>query len=320
MDVKTPSGLANHAESVSSYLYEYGRASKARRSEFSRSFFLYLLASSWEKLHWRFRSWRALGFIMQLEEAIISGRIEKHLTEIGGSYAPSKPPEELGPGDRTLADFFSGNQTFVLDMITTTWKDLPQTIRSKFPIEKLSEGKLPEKLFEDFFKPFGVAAVHARSSKRGPLYTKESAMSFHYLLYFSFLIAGTALSKIKDSLHALKNASASEYEKSTDLYKQAILAAEFPYRLLICVLSSKALRVHMDLWTNHGTELKTLLPVFEKKQEYLKFGKERHILPSSKLGPQNLDDSEGDVVGDDEVDEVDEVNEDDITEVRELIC
>src|SRR5882762_2308935 len=117
MDVSTHEGLANHAESVSCYLHEYGR-NKALRSEYSKSFFIYLLAASWSKLHSRFRSWQALGFIRQLEQSITGSSLEEMITTI-----PEDRTElELGPGDRTLADFFSRNKIFIYTMVNTHCK------------------------------------------------------------------------------------------------------------------------------------------------------------------------------------------------------
>lgn len=63
----------------------------------------------------------------------------------------------------------------------------------------------------------------------------------------------------------------------------------------------------MNVWTNEGLDLKTILPIFEHKHEYLKFGKEHHILASLKQGPQNWD-----PIPDCEGDKGDKVNDDEI--------
>jgi hypothetical protein len=318
MDVMTPNGLADHAESVSSYLYDYGRGTRVERRRYSQSFFKYLLASSWKKLYSRFTSWRALSFVMKLENAIISDVIGKNVKDIGNPFCPPELPRELGRGDRTLADFFKQNKAFLLDMMTDACGKLPESDFSKF-----SPGVNPPPTCSEFVKnifcPFDKAVVDALSQK-GPLYTKESAVSFHYLLYFSFLLAGTSLRKIKES-HLVLNAIVKTPipQDVVESYKQRILAAELPFRLLVCVLSSSALRFHLNIWTNNGMELKSILPLYENKSEYLTFGMNRGFISLSKKGPQVSEGSGGDITEDSEND-ITEGSEDDITEVREPIC
>ena len=70
------------------------------------------------------------------------------------------------------------------------------------------------------------------------------------------------------------------------------------------MLSSSAFKLHLRVWTNEELILKHLLPNYGEKGKYLKFGKEREILASAKLGPQS--DSED--------------LDDDTTEVCEVIC
>ena len=103
LDISTPEGLANHAESVSCYLYEFG-CNKTLRGKHSKSFLLYLLAASWSKLHSCFCG---LSFIQQLEKGITSNTLVDHVEMIGFEFGPRALPEELSAGDHTLANFFS---------------------------------------------------------------------------------------------------------------------------------------------------------------------------------------------------------------------
>jgi hypothetical protein len=95
----TTTGLADHAKSVSCYLYEYGRTrDKALRTKYSDSFFIYLLVASWKKVHAHFSFWQALGFIQALENGVIEDGLLDNIMEIGKGYGP------LGkPGDDDIA-------------------------------------------------------------------------------------------------------------------------------------------------------------------------------------------------------------------------
>ena len=91
LDVSTPEGLANHAKSVSCYLYEFG-CNKTLQGKHSKSFFLYLLTASWSKLHSRFCSWHGLGFIQQLEKGITSNTLMDQIEMIGFEFGPRALP------------------------------------------------------------------------------------------------------------------------------------------------------------------------------------------------------------------------------------
>jgi len=296
MDVSTHEGLANHAESVSCYLHEYGR-NQAFRSEYSKSFFIYLLAASWSKLHSRFRSWQALGFIRQLELSITGSSLEKMITEDEFQYEL-----ELGPGDRTLADFFSRNKIFLLAMVDSHCKSLPDEVKSR--LSHLTHSPSGSTLT---FNEFSKAAELARKNE-AVLYTKDTVLDFHCLLYLSFLMAGNALGDIKDAHLRLNNHNGKKKPDVVETYKLAIKAAEVSIRFLVCMLSSSAFKSHMNFWTDGGLSLRHILPSFDRKREYMIFGKDRKIIGSSKMGPGPTDASPSY-----------ENSEDDTTEVREKI-
>ena len=288
MDVKTPEGLANHAESVSCYLYEYGRTTRALRSKYSQSFFLYLLAASWMKLHSRFCSWRALSFIWELEKGITGDVVVSQIEDIGKDYGFPSLPLGLGPGDRTLADFFSKNKNYLRSMMEDALSTLPTQL--SFRLSKLVSNPLPSGSEDHIcnkiltFDAFGEA-VERTLTEQKTLYTKETALTFHCLLYLAFLMTGRALRAIKDSHQALNVWKPKLDEEAVEKYKEAIGAAELSVRFLICMLSSKAFKSHMGVWTSGGASLKHILPRFEEKRDYMRFGKDRDILATSKQGP-----------------------------------
>jgi hypothetical protein len=301
LDVSTPEGLASHAESVSYYLYEYA-CNKDLRPKYSDSFFHYLLAASWLKLHHRFRSWRTLSFIQQLELAMANDTVRASIETIGEPFNPEKLPTTLGAGDRTLAGFFSRNKNYLLQMATTSCRTL-SVFSQPSQLDSPSGSENAIHSIRLTFDKFGKA-VELALQKEKALYTKETALDFHCLLYLSFLMTGRALSKLQDSFQSGRS--------TVDKYKQAIKAAALPVRFLVYMLSSKAFRLHMEVWTNNGTSLSHILPDFEQKALYLVFGKDRNILPSSKQGPQSGLDSSVEVPSpdfeDSEDDDVDEVS------------
>lgn len=252
------------------------------------------------KIHKRLCSWRALGFIQQLELGISDKCkvLESQIDAIGTQFGPDELPPELRSGDRTLADFFLKNKNFLKEMAKEVCCSLPNEVRSGLHLS---------------FDAFGNAADLALGKKEA-LYTKENILVFHSFLYFSFLLAGRALRDIKDSqvvLCPIKSTS-QRYATAADHYKKSIEAAELPVRFLICMLSSNALHLHLTVWTNNGVTLRTILPDFACKKTYVTYGLERSFLASSKLGPNNSRD---------EADEGEDVEptEDEITEVRQPI-
>ena len=108
MDVSSPKGLADHAETLSDYLHEYGR-DVSEWSNYSKQFFEYLLSVCWQKIHLRFSSWRRLGFIRNFEERF--HLLEEHLKSIGTSFSPS----ERGAGDRSLTQFLHVNGAIIFE-------------------------------------------------------------------------------------------------------------------------------------------------------------------------------------------------------------
>jgi hypothetical protein len=314
IDTLTPKGLADHAESVSCYLYEYGR-NRDLRSEYSKSFFQYLLAASWMKLHSRLSSWQALGFIHALENAIIGNVIESKIENIGTLSLKDDCDGDIGPGDRTLGGFFLQNKDYLIARMQTACKELPELLQLSKLFKTTPSGSEDDKcltlsVFAD--------SVELALNKKKAFYTKETALTFHYLIYLSFIMAGRALRRIKDCYRDsnLGNVKSREKlsEKVVKTYKDEIIAAELPFRFLIYMLSSTVFRSHMRVWMEEGWSMLDILPIFKDKHVYLAFGKDRSILASSKQGPYaQAEDSQGPSPDTEDAAE-------DMAEVREPIC
>ena len=287
MDVSTPKGLADHAETLSDYLHEYGE-NKDQRSKHSEHFFDYLLSACWEKLHRRFCSWQGLGFIRNFEERInlLSGHLDMFSNE---SFM------DRGPGDRTLTQFLYLNKEVIFGTMLPLvfWDSSSQSSMQVF--DKLHD-----------------AVIKAYNKDSMCIYTKDTVLGFHYLAYSAFLLAGQAIREIKDHQAPLKNAGANLanlkkkneagvkkdagakkkeakkeklYNSLGEAFRRHISAAVLPMKFLQCVLSSTMFKRHIKIWTNNGESLDELLPKWWQKKDNLLFGKKRHILAASKTGP-----------------------------------
>jgi hypothetical protein len=275
MDVSTPEGLASHAETLSDYLYEYGEANPDQRRKYSSQFFNYLLSACWEKLYLRFISWQRLGFIRSFEERV--DLLNGHLELIGTPAGPDETYMDRGPGDRTLTDLLFLNEEYLFEHM------LPSVLpRDTLPLPLFS--KLRE------------AVVEADPDNRLKcLYTKETALEFHYLVYCVFLLSGQAIKQIKDRNKVLKETKSTkkEYPSLVDEFKKCIEAAVLPMKLLQCVLSSTVFKRHICIWTNDGESLDELLPKWPQKADNLRFGIKQKFLAESKKGPSKESPTEG---------------------------
>jgi hypothetical protein len=264
MDVSTPTGLANHAETVCDYLYEYGREVH-ERSQYSTLFFQYLLSACWEKIYRRFSSWRALGLLRNFEERI--DLLKGHLNLIGTPAGPIENFTQRGPGDRSLIQLLYWNKS-VFDMLQ---KVLPHDNTAQSVFEKLRE-----------------VVDHAFQDDLTPLYTKETALGFHHLVYGAFLLAAHAIRMIKDGRRPLNQEKAEkkqEYPSQVENFKKCLAAAVLPMKVLQSVLSSTAFKRHIGVWTNDGESVGELYPIWSQRTVNMTFGKDRQILSKLKQGP-----------------------------------
>lgn len=278
IDVESPQGLANHAETLSDYLFEYGEE-PPNRGIYSMSFSVYLLSACWKKLHRRFCSWQRLNLIRKFEERV--DLLEAHLNLIGQSSGPKMTFLERGPGDHTLASFLKANPLIFTEMLP---KALPDDMHPK----------PPPLVFDKLHQAVVRACDH---NDLESLYTKETALGFHYLVYCVFLIAGNAIKKIKDHSTPLNLQGAKKgasYSSLVDDFKVHIKGAIFPMKFLQFVLSSTVFKRHIGVWTNDGECLDSLLPSWAEKRDDVIFGIKRGIQAASKKGPSPIEGGNGD--------------------------
>lgn len=284
MDVSTAEGLADHAETLSDYLYEYG-GDPEQRGAHSTLFFEYLLSACWPKLYRRFTSWQGLALIQTFEERV--DLLTGHLNMIGTSAGPSEEFMHPGPGDRTLAYFLELNSAGIFTVMLPL--NLPESV-------------MPCQPTEPFHKLRKAVDTAKRENDLSKLYSAETSMDFHFLIYCAFLLAGRAIRQIKDNHVPLKRAWAKKdkaiYDSLVVKFKDSIVAAVLPMKILHCVLSSTAFKRHIRIWTNDGESLGEIWPKWSRKKENLEFGIKRQILSKFKKGPSDERSTEGGDEGD----------------------
>jgi hypothetical protein len=261
LDISTPQGLADHVETLSDYLYEYG-GHKLQRAKYSEQFFTYLLSACWGKLYRRFCSWQGLGFIRSFETR--EYLLVAHLKLLGEPGGPKDDYLDRGPGDRTLSHFLYLNMNVIFDVI------LPN-----FPREM---GSSPMKEFDKLRE----AVKKAYNGDSMWLYTKDTALGFHYLVYFSFILAGRAMKGIKDVSLSLKKKKNVEDKALKEEYQKHVRAAVLPMKLLQTLLSSTVFQRHICVWTNDGDTIDSLLPKWSEKKDNVVFGETVKIVATSK--------------------------------------
>ena len=228
----------------------------------SKAFFKYLLSACWRKIYRRFSSWQGLSLIRKFQDRV--DLLKGHLSLIGTSASPNDNFAR-GPGDRSLIQFLHLNN-YVFGMLRQV---LPDNLQSVF-----------EKLCKE--------VDHATKDALTPLYTKETALGFHYLVFGAFLLAGQAIMTIKDGhrpLACLKAEQKKEYGSRVEHFRNCIAAAVLPMKLLQCVLSSTAFKHHIGVWTSNGESVGELFPIWSQKSLDMKFGKEQRIVSTFEQGP-----------------------------------
>ena len=228
----------------------------------------YLLSACWKKLHWRFCSWQRLGLIQAFKEHI--DILEAHLDMIGKLAGPKDTFSEWDAGDRTLLNFLYSHRNGIFGRL------LPRILPSNMHPQPRSP----------VFDKFHDAVVHAYDKNDlRLLYTKKTALGFHYLVYCVFLMASQVIKLIKDPSQPLWNTGASKrllYPESVDMFKSHIKAAILPMKFLQFVLSSMVFKHHIGVWTNNEECLAFLLLSWMEKINNLTFGKRWQIMVESK--------------------------------------
>jgi hypothetical protein len=246
-----------------------------KRSDYSGFFFEYLLSACWKKLYRRFSSWQGLSFIRCFEKQI--SIFEGHFDLIGKMGGPEETCWVQGPGDRTLVQFLYYHKDIFEIMLPYALDRHPwsQSSISISVFDKLRE------------------AIDKSHNGDLMLYTKDTALGFHYLVYFSLLIAGQAIRAIKDRQLDPRVKLTAKNKASVEAFLSSIGAAVVPMKLLQYVLNSTAFKQHIKVWTNNGDSVEALLPKWSEKQDNLLFGKAVQILATLKKGPSKESQTEG---------------------------
>jgi hypothetical protein len=298
--------LVDRAETLSDYLHEYGNHCD-RRSEYSRTFFNYLLSACWEKLYQRFTSWQGLGLVRNFEELFPLFEAHLKLVGKGGGDEPDLLERVIGPGDRTLIHFLYLNEESIFG------KMLPYALSSDMD---------PPPLDREFTK-LRQAVKEAYTGDLTCFYTRDTAVDFHYLVYCSFILAGRALSGIKEKQQPLKQTGIEKnvrYSSLVETFKTHILAAVTPMKLLQCVLSSTIFKRHICIWSDNGFGIDRILPKWGGKKNHMMFGKKRGILTSSKIGPSDEGLTQSGYDDDDDINNAPEACNPLASEVRKSVC
>ena len=90
------------------------------------------------------------------------------------------------------------------------------------------EQVFPDDLKSVFEKLHDEVVDHAVADSSMPLYTKETALAFHYLVFGAFLLAAQVIVKIKDGGRPLKQSKAQkkeDYVSQVQHFKKCIAAA-----------------------------------------------------------------------------------------------
>ena len=192
----------------------------------------------------RISGWSALAFIQSwfIYEPFFKARIESH------DFLHDPELIRRGPGDKTLAKHLLGNVT---------------------ALEKLaSKLKLPD------FQPL----INRAKSGAGPiegegaLYTKETALSFHQLVYGTLIWYGSSLRRVKVVWEG-------DYANLASM-KSAFMDLKILSRQLTYILCSSAFKQHIKVITMKGSGVITLLPKYDQREACLKFGSEKKIRDS----------------------------------------
>lgn len=215
--------------------------------------------------------------------------------ELGG---PNESYLDRGPGDHTLVVFLHRNKKFIWeDMIPLALTDYNKNSSKQWPLAISEFDKLREAIDKAYMGDLKC------------LYTKDTAMGFHYLVYLTFLLAGQAFEAINyhcgpAGLRAVGARKQIDYQSKLKEFRAYLGAAVQTTKFLQCVLSSTVFKRHIGVWTCDGESLHFLLPKWSEKKESLAFGKERGILSRTKVGPSKESPSEDDQDNDDDSPEV----------------
>ena len=240
---------------MTDYLNQY--KDEATRPEnvcykYSDRFFEYLLSQCWRNLYQRISTLSALAFAYGLVThwSIFQMNIKSFKWE---------DPEfaQRGPGDRTLALCIKANAKWFNLLEDAFGPQAPDQYRSFLKDH-------------EHFKHLVSAAESCIDSKTNPLYTKDSAESFHRFLFAALVMYAVSINKLRRAFQKPVLVAKEE--------REAIRLAKGFTRILVNVLSSSSFKRHMRLITIDGKFLDCLMANPRNEDAYWKFGQQYGII------------------------------------------
>jgi hypothetical protein len=163
---------------VANYLNKYKKQENATHNKFSERFFGYLLSKCLPKLYQRISTFPALAFAYGL--VTHWSIFQVHITQF--QWASSEFAEQ-GPGNQTLASCIKSNIRYISLLEDAFGLEAPEQYQSFLEDHKS-------------FKLLVLAAESCVDSKTKPLYTKDSAESFHQFLFTAFIMYAVSINKL----------------------------------------------------------------------------------------------------------------------------
>ena len=252
---RLPITLEDHVATVADYLKDY--KDEATRQDnacnkYSERFFDYLLSQCWPTLYQRISTFPVLAFAYGLitHWSIFQVNIKSFKWE---------DPEfaRRGPGDSTLASCIKFNVKYFNLLEDAFGPEAPAQYRSFLKDHKC-------------FMHLVSTAESCADSKTKPLYTKDSAQSFHRFLFAVLVMFAVSINKLRRAFENPALDASKEWE--------AIRLAKGFTRLLVNVLSSSSFERHMRVITRDGKFLDCLMANPRNKDAYRKFGQQYNII------------------------------------------
>ena len=237
---------------MASYLNEYKKQENAARNKLSERFFGYLLSQCLPKLYQRMSTLPALAFAYGL--VTHWSIFQVHITQF--KWASSEFAEQ-GPGDQTLASCIKSNIGCISLLEDAFGPEAPEQYQSFLEDHKS-------------FKLLVSAAESCVHSKTKPLYTKDSAESFHRFLFASFIMYAVSINKLR---RAFENPALNAIEE-----QEVIRLAKGFTRFLVNVLSSSSFERHMRVITLDGKYLDYFKTDPALNSTYRMFGQDYDII------------------------------------------
>ena len=245
---------------MADYLNQYkGAATPQAREKLSNRFFEYLLSECYPKLYQRISTFPALAFAYGLVAHWPTFHV--HITQFQWE---DQEFVRQGTGDGTLATCIKRNANYLNLLEDAFGPQAPDQYRSFLKDHER-------------FKHLVSAAESCIDSKTNPLYTKDSAESFHRFLFAALVMYAVSINQLR---RAFKTPLLDAEEE-----RGAIRLAKGFTRILVNVLSSSSFKRHMRVITLDGKFLSYLQSAPAYSGIYRTFGQQYNIIDSETNRP-----------------------------------